>query len=336
MSYELIKTPYKSRNYDLFESLVQKLYPENSPRHTLGFDPTETYLLDCYVLKKDHVAVGRFAIYNNPHLFYQGNSAASIGSYECVNDEEIALELLTQAKRLAKNEGFEYLIGPMEGSTWNNYRFTDDISEDVFFMEPYHQPYYPEQFMQFGFQKIASYFSNIAVDISYNSDSLDQLELTFQEAGMQLRTIDLENLSDELEKIAEFCNAAFEDNFLFTPIPKKEFVEKYLRFKSYFDPEFIFISEDAAGKMNGLFFPIKDYCDETGKRFVLKTMARLKEAPFRSMVEYLGQKTIKKAIEKGFTTSIHAFILTDNISVEMSKRFSGTSYKSHTLYGIEL
>lgn len=336
MSYELLKTPYKSTNYELFESLVQQLYPENSPRHTFGFDPITTYLLDCYVLKKDEEIVGRFALYNNPNLYYQGKHAATIGSYECVDDKEIASELLTHAKRIAKQEGFEYLIGPMEGSTWNNYRFTDDSSEDVFFMEPYHQAYYPEHFIQFGFDKIGSYFSNIAHPISYDSDSLDKMEIAFQEAGMQLRTINLENLAVELEKIADFCNAAFEDNFLFTPIPKKDFVAKYIRFKKYFDPDFIFISEDATGKMNGLFFPIKDYCDETGKRFVLKTMARLKDAPFRGMVEYLGQKTIKKAIEKGFTTSIHAFILNDNVSVEMSKRFSGKPYKSHSLYGMEL
>jgi hypothetical protein len=336
MPMKLIHTPINSADFSLFKSLVEKLYPMNSPRFIFGFDPVNTYSMGCYVLQRNDDVVGRFALYNNPSLTYKEKKAATIGSYECIDDVATSYQLLTHAKKIAKDAGFEYLIGPMEGSTWNNYRFTDAISEDVFFMEPYHLPYYPAQFLEFGFEKIASYFSNMADEIVYDPSTLVEMEKAFSAAGMFLRTINLEKLSEDLAKISDFCNEAFEDNFLFTPIPKDDFVEKYIRFKKYFDPDFIFISEDETGKMNGLFFPIKDYCDQSGKRFVLKTMARLKNAPFRGMVEYLGQKTIKKAIEKGFSTAIHAFILEDNVSVEMSRRFGGSAYKTHSLYGLEL
>jgi hypothetical protein len=158
----------------------------------------------------------------------------------------------------------------------------------------------------------------------------------FSTAGLTIRNLHLNDLKSELIRIASFCNSAFADNFLFTPISLDTFVNKYLNLKEFFDATLFLIVENGEGDIVGLFFPIKDYTDPTGKRFILKTMARSKELPLGGMVRFLGQKTIKKALEYGYSEVIHAFILKTNVSVEISGKFMGKPYKTHSLYGMEL
>jgi len=331
-----IKTFPGEPNFDLFDTLPTKLYPENSPRFQLGFDPVDVYLSGCYVLKINGDTVGRFALYENPFLFFKGEKAASIGSYECIEDIEVATEVLDYAVELSREKGYKYLIGPMEGATWNNYRFTDDFKEGPFFMEPYHKSYYPEQFQNNGFEVIAQYFSNLDDKLYYDDREINQMQDQFTEAGLTIRNLHLNELKSELTRIAAFCNTAFADNFLFTPISLDAFLNKYMNLKDYFDPTLFLIVENDQNDIVGLFFPIKDFNDETGKRFILKTMARSKALPLSGMVRFLGQKTIKKAIEYGFSEVIHAFILKTNVSVEISGKFMGKPYKTYSLYGKKL
>jgi hypothetical protein len=162
------------------------------------------------------------------------------------------------------------------------------------------------------------------------------MQSEFTDAGLKLRNLNMNELKSELIRIAAFCNTAFADNFLFTPISLDAFLDKYLKLKDYFDPTLFLIVENDQDNIVGLFFPIKDFNNPSGKRFILKTMARSRELPFTGMVKFLGQKTIKKALEYGFSEVIHAFILKTNVSVEISGKFMGKPYKTHSLYGMKL
>ncbi|MDX1653234.1 MAG: hypothetical protein R3277_12120 [Brumimicrobium sp.] len=331
-----IKTLPGEPDYVYFERLPYTIYPKESPRFKLGFDPVNLYLTGCFVYLENNEPKARFAFYENPLLRYNNRKVACIGSYECVKNTEIAERTLEFAKEIARSKDYGFLIGPMEGATWNNYRFTDDFKEGPFFMEPYHHPYYPEQFRASGFNIIAKYASNLDNKLFYDQKEIDEKKEEFLNAGLRIRNIDLTNFREELNKMACFCNAAFKDNFLFTPIKADVFLDKYLKFKDKIDPEFFLIVENRDQEIVGLFFPVKDFNDHSEQRFILKTMARTKDFPVPGMVRFLGQKTIKTALKKGFREVIHAFILQENVSVEISNRFMGKPYKSHSLYGTEL
>lgn len=324
------------KDYHLFDDFIKKLYEPNSQRFLRGNDPVETYLEGCYVLQKGDETVGRFALYENPNLKYKDQLACCLGSYECAKDSEISHELLSSATKRAKELGYSYLIGPMEGSTWNNYRFSDHNKYPNFFMEPFHHAYYSDQFKEFGFSIIAEYVSNLDEEVTVPEKDIDAFEEYYKARGAQFRFLCLNDLENDLHKIARFSNDAFQHNFLFTPINEDEFVAKYLRIKNYFDPALVMIVEDENDEIEALSFSIKDFNESRGKSLIIKSLARRNDSKLRGIGAYLIQKTYQLARANGYDNVIHALMIKDNASKKISENYHGSDYKSYSLFGMEI
>ncbi|WP_299453492.1 hypothetical protein [uncultured Microscilla sp.] len=322
--------------HEAFNNLPHRLYTSDSPRFQLGNEPVSTHLTGCYVLWQNEVPVGRFAFYENPGLQYQHSLAACIGSYECKNDPAVSRQLIEEAIALAKSKGYSWLIGPMEGSTWNNYRFSTHHQQVPFFMEPYHHLYYNDQFIQAGFKPIANYYSNLDQSLEYDAQALAQAKKGYEDEGAVFRSIDMENFEDDLKKIGQLSINGFAENFLYTPISVDEFVSKYARLKQFFDPKLITIVEDAKGELQALSFNLKNFNDPSGKSMIVKSLMRSKSCIFKGVGSYLVGKTTQTAKEMGFEQIIHAFIIRGNASQNISEKYSANEYKSYALYGLKL
>lgn len=323
-------------DYHFFTDFVKELYAPNSQRFLRGNDPVPTFLEGCYLLEKDGETVGRFALYENPHLKYKEQLACCLGSYECVDDTEISHELLISATKKAKELGYSYLIGPMEGSTWNIYRFSDHNQYPNFFMEPFHHAYYPDQFKEFGFSVIAEYVSNLDEEVNVPEKDIDSFEEYYKAKGAQFRFLRMDDLENDLRKIARFSNDAFQHNFLFTPIDEDDFVTKYLRIKNYFDPALVMIVEDENNEIEALSFSIKDFNKSRGKSLIIKSLARRNDSKLRGIGAYLIQKTYQLARANGYDNVIHALMIKDNASKKISENYHGANYKSYSLFGLEI
>lgn len=324
------------KGFEVFEQLPKSLYETGSQRFVSGNEPVETHLNVCFVLFDGERAIARCAYYENPALSFEGKHTCTVGSFECTNDPEASNYLLQHVCDYARARGNEVLIGPMEGSTWNNYRFSDHNRHPNFFMEPYHHDYYGFLFEEFGFHRIAHYVSNLDSELVYQQSNITELEDQYRSMGATMRSLDLNDLDTDLAKIATFNNEAFSGNFLFTPIAPEDFVRKYKAFKNYFDPGLIWIVEDESGHIQALSFSIPDYLDPTGKTMIIKSLARKKDAPFKGIGGYLAAKTYQIAQERKYENVIHALMIHDNKSAEMSRDFDGNHYKTYSLYAIEL
>lgn len=331
--YKIIKTQLKDINYKLFEDIPKKLYKKDSQRFVLGFEPVETHLEACYVLLKDKEPVGRFSFYENSELKYKDKPAASIGSYECINDAEASKALLNYAISLAKSKNYKWLLGPMEGSTWNNYRFSNQNDYQNFFLEPYHHLYYNNQFVDNGFSVISKYFSNLDTALLFDEKKNIDLGKYFIEKGLVLRSLDVDNFEEDLFKIGELSNKAFSANFLYTPIKVDEFVKKYKNLGNLFSPKLIWIAEDQQGDIQAFIFAVEDYNDTSGKTVIIKSVARLKSSIFKGIGSYLSGKVIQLSKKMGYTRIIHAFMIADNNSVQMSEEYVVNTFKHYALYG---
>jgi len=334
--YKIIRTLPGEPEFDFFTDLPKKLYSENSPRFKMGNDPVTKFLEACYVMFRDNEPVGRFALYENPEMKYEGIPAMCIGSFECINDFEVSRELLSAAILKVGELGYNYLIGPMEGSTWNNYRFSDHNNIPNFFMEPYHHEYYPELFKEFGFSVIADYVSNLDTEVTVMTKEIEAIETEYKKAGARFRNLNMDDLEEDLFKIAAFSNEAFQNNFLFTPIEPSEFVAKYVKLKDLFNPELVFIVEDEKEIIQAISFTIKDYNFSVGNSLIIKTLARRNNSPFKGIGYFLGHKTYQIAVEKGFDNVIHALMYQENTSVKLSSNYHGHNYKSYSLFGLEI
>lgn len=334
--YQLLKTMPGDTQYTLFQGLPIKLYEKTSPRFQLGNDPVLKHLEGCYVLLENKEPLGRVAFYENPGLRYKGLPAACIGSYECVQDNEASNALLDFTKELAKSKSYSWLIGPMEGSTWNNYRFSLHNNAPNFFMEPYHHIYYNIQFEQAGFEKIAHYISNLDHTLHYQEDTLQKFEKHYTAQGAVLRNLHMDDLESELKKIAELSLLGFAENLLYTPIAIEDFVAKYSKLGQFFDPRLIKIAENEQGEMQAFIFGVKDFLDTTGKTLIIKTLMRRQSSPYRGIGSYLAGKLVQTAKELGYKKVIHALMIKGNASVVASKKYEVEEYKSYALYGLQL
>ena len=115
----------------------------------------------CLLLLNEDKISGRLALYENKDLVYNNTPSITIGNYECIDDNKASAILLESAFDLARQKGYKYIIGPMNGSTWKNYRFMDDQTNPLFFTENLHQPYYTRQFTENGFGAISNYISQV-------------------------------------------------------------------------------------------------------------------------------------------------------------------------------
>ncbi|MDH5367643.1 MAG: hypothetical protein OEW67_11680, partial [Cyclobacteriaceae bacterium] len=287
-NYKFIKTLPEKDNFNLFEDLPKKIYKKNSQRFILGHDPVEEHLEGCYVMLENNEPIGRFSFYINPALRYRNQPTGCLGSYEFINNPQASKVLLEYAKQLARDLNFQWLIGSMEGSTWNSYRFSTQNREPNFFMEPYHHTYYNQHFIDGNFKPIAHYLSNLDANLDFDQEQLDRLEQHYSDKGAVFRNINLENLEVDLYKIAQFSIKAFADNFLYTPIEPNNFVDKYMKFQQLFNPELVWIVEDSTGEIQALSFSIKDYNDPTNKTIIIKSLARLPNSNYKGIGGYLA------------------------------------------------
>jgi L-amino acid N-acyltransferase YncA len=305
-------------------------------RFKLGNDPVSTYLEACYLLLDGDEPIGRLAFYENPGLIYENEGAACIGSYECIEDLEASDYLISCARKLAQGKGYAWLIGPMEGSTWNNYRFSKDNQHRNFFMEPYHHTYYNQQFLNAGFEEIADYYSNRDQTLDYDREELDNFERYCLDMGAVFRKLNMNDLKKDLTKIAQFSLDGFANNFLYTPIAVEAFVEKYEKLKHLFNPDLVWIVEDLKGEMQAFVFAIKDYMDPLNETVIVKSMVRRRSSPLRGIGSYLAGKIVQIAKDTGYKKVVHALMIRDNASMQISKKFTGDAYKSYALYGLKL
>lgn len=323
-------------NYHLFADLPIHLYPKNSDRFKAGHEPQAEFLEACYVMLKDAVPVGRFAFYENPDLLYEAQSAACIGSYECIDEEEVSSELLGRAIALARAKNYRFLIGPMEGSTWNSYRFSLNNDAPNFFMEPYHHLYYNQQFQAAGFKVVASYFSSLVQDIPSSETRLQNLKLRFEGLGARFRPMNPQRFEQDLEAIARLSLDGFAENFLYTPISVEDFVKRYSKLKDFLDPSLVYLAEDEAGALQAFIFGLKDYFDPKGESLIIKSMARKRNTPFKGVGRYLALKLMMEAKNQAYQKVIHALMIEENASRQISKKTNGKPYKAYQLYGLPL
>ncbi len=332
---EITVTNPNEKNYNLFLEVQKKLYPESKNKFLSKNSPERNHLKSCYVLSENNIPKARFAYYENYYLKYKNKRACCIGSYECINNSEIAEKIIKFAIELARKNGFEYLIAPMEGSTWDNYRFSIHNDKANFFMEPEHHTYYNQQFTENGFEEIAHYYSNIDKNPTFDDDLIFETEKCIKNKGGIIRHIDINDFENELYKIAKFSIESFKNNFLYTPITPEYFVRKYINYKHIFIPELIQIIEKD-DEIQGLTFALPNLADPDKKSIIGKTVARKQDSPFSGIGNYFAANMNKTALQFGYSEVIHALIISDNASRKISKKSNGKFYKEYKLYGISV
>lgn len=107
-----------------------------------------------WLLFNEDKCVGRIAAFVNDKYTSQYKNVGGIGFFECENIEEFAFKLFDTAKEWLKNEGMEYMDGPINFQEKDKFwgLTTSNFEQSPYYGQNYNPEYYVKFFRDYGFQ----------------------------------------------------------------------------------------------------------------------------------------------------------------------------------------
>ena len=241
---------------ELFIAQRDVLTPGKHPFH-------EHSSLQCFLAIDDNNKVkGRIAaILNNNHNSFNRANDGFFGFFDCINDFTVARQLFEQATKWLTAKGVATMIGPVNPSTNETVGLLiDGFNAPAVAMMTYNKPYYITLIEQFGFHKKVDLF---AYDI--RTDTVSDRAVKLKEALLKrlgqkkitIRPINVKDFKNEVNKVREIYNSAWDKNLGFVPMTEKEFNYLAKDLKMILDPDFCLVAEHD-GKMVGFSLAIPD------------------------------------------------------------------------------
>ncbi len=240
---------------ELFIAQRDLLTPGKHPFHE--HSPVQLFL----AYDKDKV-VGRIAaILNKNHNTFNKTEDGFFGFFDAVNDGEVNALLFQQAEQWLRDKGAKTIIGPANFSTNETCGLLiAGFDTPPFAMMTYNKEYYESLLNQIGFRKkvdlIAYRFGEDGYDdksVRVKKALLDRL----QSKGITIRPVVKKNFEQEVTRIREVYNSAWDRNLGFVPMTEKEFDYLAKDMKMILDTDFCLVAEKD-GKAIGFALAIPD------------------------------------------------------------------------------
>lgn len=254
---------------------------------------------------------------------WQGARTAAVGAFACETADAGATLLLQVVQALAR-EGFDRVIGPMDGDTWHNYRVVSESDgSPPFLLEPRSGQHDRDAFARAGFAPISTYVSArapIADAVAAHAPRID---------GVAITAWDGSNADQLIARLFDLSRSAFANNAFYKPITRDDFLALYAPIIPAIDPRLVFFAH-AGGDLAGYLFALPNRLE--GARpstAIIKTYASGVRGVGRMLVDH-AHRTIA---EQGYTHVIHALMHVDNASLDRSRRHAGSVFRRYELMG---
>lgn len=258
---------------------------------------------------------------------WEGRRTAAVGQFRCETATAGSALLGKLAAELA-DEGFEAIIGPMDGDTWHSYRLVSESDgSPPFLMEPVSGHFDREAFQAAGFAPISEYVSSrTTLEAAVGSEEVSVPDVT-------VTAWDGSDAAGLIGQLYAMSAAAFRNNAFFKPLDQAGFLKLYEPVMPLLDPRFVLFARDAQGALAGFLFGIPDRLEGPSPHTViLKTYASLR----RGVGHLLADQFHRRARESGFSHAVHALMHLDNVSRERSARHAGEVFRRYALMGRRL
>lgn len=253
----------------------------------------------------------------------EGVRTAALGQFKC-ETAEAGSRLIREAMDRLRHEGFEAVLGPMDGNTWGKHRLVvESDGRTPFLMEPSNPEHFVKAFEASGLGIVSRYVSAVR---PANVPSTGSSAPT----RVRLRTFDAARAEAELTRVHALSLEAFAGNHFYQPIPLEDFLASYRPVLSVIDPEFVLLAEDEAGDLCGFLFALPNYAEgRTPSSVILKTYASRR----KGVGSMLANAFHARASAKGFDEVIHALMHDSNLSARHSDNTGGRIFRRYALWG---
>jgi hypothetical protein len=258
-----------------------------------------------------------------------------IGHYAALGDDDGGAVLTAAVDELG-GRGCAFAVGPMDGNTWRSYRLVVEQGEEPpFFLEPTNPESWPHHFTAAGFAPLAHYYSSLTTDLDRRDERSDATGARLGELGVTIRTVDLARFDEELRGIYAVAAVAFQDAFLYTPLPEEEFAVQYQRIRPFVHPGLVLIAE-RNGQTIGFSFNIPDVLEAKrgmpGRTAIIKTLAILPDRAYAGLGSLLVDRSHQAMGSLGYERAIHALMHEANRSRSISAR-GAQPMRQYALFG---
>jgi ribosomal protein S18 acetylase RimI-like enzyme len=316
--------------------------------------------MQLWVARRGGRDVGRIAgLIDHTHNGSAKDQGACFGFFECVNDREVSRRLFEALFAWARQAGHQRVVGPLNPTTNDECGLLiKGFDSSPVFMMPYNPPYYIDLMEAEGFRKAKDL---LAFHIDLATLPMDRLsriaaKVRQRNPGLAFRPIKRSTLQEDIGKVKEIYNAAWEDNWGFVPMTDKEVDFMAERLKPLLMEGLIWLAE--AGKEPvGFLLAMPDYNPALkplqGRLLTPKVLGFLPyllgwKHPARTRVLTLGIKKqyrarglestlliegLKVGFAAGVTESEASWILEDNVMMcRIIEAIGGRAYKTYRIY----
>lgn len=280
-----------------------------------------------WIAEADGLPVGRVGASVPPHRPATG----TVGFFEVDVDDPAApaaaTALLGAARAWLRARGVRRVYGPLDLTTWFGYRFRipaaaggDEDAEGPFAWEPVNPPQYVGWFADHGFREAERYGSlGFSVDDPALVDLIVRTTgLAWEQAradGFGFRPFDAGRLETEMRTLYALSLEAFNDNFLFEPIPFDVFRAVYVAGVARLAEPLVHFVLDPGGREAGFVFAFID-----GDYAVIKTIAVHPAFRGRRMSTALMHLVFRDAAARGVRRAVAALVKADGTSAILAAR----------------
>ncbi len=213
-----------------------------------------------FLVERDGEIVGRIATcINFAHNEYHEEQTGFFGFFDCVDDVEVASSLLKTAMIQLKRENMERMRGPMNFSTNHECGFlVEGFDSPPVVMMTYNPPYLPRLAEKFGLKKVMDLLAyKLTQDDPIPERVQKIVEKLRKRAGVTVRNLNMRDFENEVQRIREIYNEAWEHNWGFVPMSEDEFNHLSKGLKQIVEPELVFIAEHE-GRPVGFLMAVPD------------------------------------------------------------------------------
>ena len=199
-----------------------------------------------FLAEKDGEIVGRISAQTNTqHNKFHKDKVGFFGFFECINEQAVANELINKAYTWNKEKGKDTLRGPMNLSTNDECGLlVDGFDSSPFILMTHNKSYYLQLLNQAGFAKSIDLLAYL-IPRRPTPERLQRVVDKLQKRGnFTVRSLSTKKkeLRKDLEMVFTVYTKAWERNWGFVPMTKKEFFHLIDSVIDLVMPEFFYLA----------------------------------------------------------------------------------------------
>lgn len=312
-----------------------------------------------YLAKRDGKIVGRIGTcVNYAHNQYHLEKAGFFGFLDLIDDYEVLVMMMRVAMINLKKVGMEKLRGPVSYSTNHECgALIEGFELPPKIMMPYNKPYLPQLLDKFGFKKAMDLFAyRITTEMPIPERVTQISNKLLERVSATIRPMKMSRFDEEVERIHQIYNAAWEENWGFVPLTKEEFFYMGKNLKQIVDPKVALIMEvekmpigfalalpdinQALIKLHGKLFPFgllkllwnTKVSNKIDSLRVL-TMGVIPEYRGRGLDMVLYERIYTDGVKAGYDWAEMSWILESNQPMNSAaQRMGAQIYKKYRIY----